>query len=309
MASFRRLAVIVLCSVAVLAPTAALGVATPQPVLTGHLDQWLPFANTTWLAYTSNSDAHSKHFNAFVQPIAGGSAQRVNEAGTSGFPGGFDPTSGDLIYEQDTTRDWALYLYDPIAQTRHKVSGVNSTEWEWDPRISTSFILFQRAYQRHGVWHDDILLYDRTTHHTRRLGTWLDSKTTRTGNVGDRYATFFVGSKNGWASYVYDAQTNTRMKINGPQKYIYTPVVDEANGTVYFAGSGAACGNANIWRLPISLTGPATKIVDLPKGIDIGYVASLGPDVVSGVDLYFYRFDCSKNEGDVYMVQQADLVT
>ena len=83
-----------------------------------------------------------------------------------------------------------------------------------------------------------------------KLGTWPAGKVIRTGNVGERYATFFVGSKRAYFPYLYDSQTKTRTRIPSTQPYAWGPVVDETNGMVYLAASGNACGaNANIWRL------------------------------------------------------------
>jgi hypothetical protein len=291
-------------------PTLAFGSVTPVPVIDGPEDQWQPFANDTWLAWTSNTVAHPNHWNAYVRPIAGGSKKQVNAKGTAGFAGNFDPGTNVMIYEQGTSKDGSIYFYDADSGTRSKVPGVNSRRWEWQPRVSNSFILFQRDRRKDGRWYTDVLLYDRVTTDTQRLGTWRSSgNVLRTGNVGDRYATFFVGTKKGFFPFLFDTQTDTRTRIKSAQPYAWAPLVDEANGTVYFAASGAHCGqNANIWRLPISLAGTATNIVDLPRGVDIGWVTSLAPDPVAGLDLLFYRLRCSRRQGDVFKAEQVDAV-
>jgi hypothetical protein len=226
-----------------------------------------------------------------------------------GFAGNFDPGTDHLIYEQGTPSDVGIYLYDASSMTRQKVQGVNSPKAEWQPKISNAFILFQRNHRVNGKWFTDVLLYDRATQDTRTLGTWPNSRVLRTGNVGDRYATFFVGSQQGYSPFLYDSETETRVKIPATQPYAWAPLVDETNGTVYFAASGSRCGqNANIWRLPISLAGSPTRIVDLPDGVDVGWVMSLAPAAVSGLDLLFYRLVCSKSQGDVFEAPQVDQV-
>ncbi len=293
-----------------LLPGVAQGVVTPVAVLKGPEDQWQAFANETSLAWTSNTVQHPSHFNALVRPVDGGMSRRVNAAGTMGFAGNFDPGTDRLIYEQGTRRDVGIFFYDVSDRRRWKVPGVNSNKDEWQPKVSTAFILFQRSRRVSGKWYTDVLLYDRVTQHTRKLGTWPAGKVIRTGNVEERYATFFVGSNRKSFPYLYDSQTKTRTRIPSRQPYAWGPVVDETNGMVYLAASGIACGaNVNIWRLPISLAGPPTKIADLSDGVDVGWVMSLAPNPLSGLDLLFYRIVCSRRQGDVYKAQQVDQVT
>jgi hypothetical protein len=306
----RTLISIGLVVVFVMMPTFAFGSVTPVPLIDGPEDQWQPFANDTWLAWTSNSLAHPNRWNAYIRPVTGGDKKRINAKGTAGFTGNFDPGTNVMIYEQGTSTDGSIYFYDADTGIRTKVPGVNSRRWEWQPKVSNSFILFLRDRRQSGTWYTDVLLFDRASSATRTLGTWRSSgNVIRTGNVGERYATFFVATKRGYFPFLYDTETDTRTRIDGSQPYEWAPVVDEANGTVYFAASGSNCGqNENVWRLPISLVGDATKIVDLPKGIDIGWVMSLAPDAVSGLDLLFYRIKCGRHQGDVYAAQQVDSV-
>ena len=133
----------------------------------------------------------------------------------------------------------------------------------------------------------------------------------RTGNVGERYATFFVGSNRASFPYLYDSQTKTRTRIPSTQPYAWGPVVDETNGMVYLAASGNACGaNANIWRLAdLARWPPNQDRRPSQMASDIGWVMSLAPNPVSGLDLLFYRIVCSRSQGDVYKAQQVDQVT
>jgi hypothetical protein len=304
----------VIAAIAILSLTFAPGIGhaavTPVAVLTGPEEQYQAFANETYLAWTSNSISHPNRWNALIRPIDGGTTRRVNAKGTLGFTGNFDPGTDQLIYGQIANASEDIYVYDASSRTRTKVTDISTRKDEWQPKISNTFILFQRSHKTDGKWYADVLLYDRATQLTKTLGTWPTSRVIRTGNVGQRYATFFVGSRKGYSPFLYDSETDTRTKIPSPQPWAWAPLVDETNGTVYFASSGDHCGqNANIWRLPISLTGPTTKIVDLPDGVDIGWVMSLAPNSISGLDLLFYRLACSKDQGDVYKAEQVDQVT
>ena len=306
-----RLSVITLTLMLALAllPSAAKGAVTPVPVLTGPEDQWQAFADETWLAWTSNSVAHPNRWNALVRPVSGGTTRRVNAPGTMGFAGNFDPGTDHLIYEQETASDVGIFFYDVSTRRRWRVQDINFPKREWQPRVSHAFILFQRNHKLSGKWYTDVLLYVRATHHIRKLGTWPNAWVIRTGNVGERYATFFVGTNKAYFPFLYDSLTKTRTRITSSQPYAWAPVVDETNSTVYFAASGNACGaNSNIWRLPIPLAGSPTKIVDMPTGVDIGWVMSLAPDQTSGLDLLFYRLVCSKRQGDIYKATQVDQV-
>jgi hypothetical protein len=306
----RLLCLVTLGLIAALLPHGAEAVVAPVAVVTGPQDQWQGFANETWLAWTANSVQHPNHWNTLVRPLAGGTKGRVNPSGTFGFTGNFDPGTDHLIYQQVTSSNSAIFFYDAATGQQWRVQGVNTRKWEWQPRVSNAFILFQRDHRVNKKAYTDVLLYDRATHQTRKLGTWRSAgKVFRTGNVGERYATFFVGTKTAFFPYLYDSQTGIRTRITSTQPWTWGPVVDETNGTVYFAASGNACGgNSNIWRLPISLTGSPTKIVDMPNGVDIGWVMSLAPNPVLGLDLLFYRLVCSKHQGDIFKAPQVDQV-
>jgi hypothetical protein len=307
--TIRRLCVVAIASIVALVPSVAQGAVTPVALLAGPEDQWQAFANETWLAWTTNTVSHPNRWKVLVQPVGGGTATRANAKGTFGFAGNFEPGTDRLIYEQASTSDVGIFFYDASTGARSKVRDVNTKKVEWQPKVSNAFILFQRDHRVNGKWYTDVLLYVRATHHTRTLGTFRSSKVIRTGNVGERYATFFVGSNRAYFPFLYDSQTKTRTRIPSTQPWAWAPLVDETNGTVYFASSGSACGaNANIWRLPISLTGSPTRIVDLPDGVDIGWVMSLAPDPLLGQDLLFYRLKCSKNQGDIYTAPQVDQV-
>jgi hypothetical protein len=150
----------------------------------------------------------------------------------------------------------------------------------------------------------------RETGRTRTLGTWKDSANfIQLSSVGDRYLAYTHCNKRNCFSDLYDLATNKRRRIptvnRRPQ---YAPVVDEVNSTVYFTRSGSRCGRGvNILRLPLSLSGTATKIVGLPRGIDTGWDASLTENASTGkMDLFIERWNCKKRDADVYVARGVD---
>lgn len=293
----------------VLGPAAGAAVA-PKRVVGGPADQYQGSTNGRFFVWTQNSSAHPRHYDAFLRPVGGGSAKRVNVPGTEGFPGGFDPGSDRVIFEQRSRRDVGIYFYQPDTGARWKVPGVNTSKPDWQPKISDRFILFQRNHLVSGHWFTDVLLYNRVHHTTRRLATWRNATTlVRTGNVGDRYATYMACTKRTCLSFLYDSKQKTSTRIptrNGRAEY--APVVDESHGDVYVTRSGNRCGvNVNVWRYDVSLKGSPVKVVDLPDGVDSGWVDSLSLEKRSGsADLTFQRWNCATREGDIYVARDVD---
>jgi hypothetical protein len=215
-----------------------------------------------------------------------------------------------VIYQQ-WARSSQLFVFDLDTQTRTPVSGVNTRWWEWGPQISTTFILFNREFRRHGTWYNSLLLYNRDTQQTRKLQTWLDDKVfTPTGSVGESYASWTVCTRSACRAFVYNIASRTIRRLpTANRRHEYGPVVDEVNGDVYFVESGNRCGqNVAIWRLPVDdFSVPRTKLVDLPDGVDTGWVTTLAPNpVVNGSqDVYFQRWRCGPDAGDIYVARDA----
>ncbi len=247
--------------------------------------------------------------NAFAKPIAGGTAIQLNAANTQGFTGGLDPGTNTVIYQQvdlsARTNPSGLYFYDLDTQMRTPVPGVNTKRWEWGPRISAGYILFDVDYRKNGKWRTAVELHDRSTGVTIDLATWAISRYyVPTGAVGERYATWTRCSST-CSVYVYDIATKTTMVIptkdGRPQ---YAPVVDETNGRVYFvrSGKGGGCGrHVVVLRLPVvDLSAAPTRIVAMPDGVDIDDSMSLASRVGSGIDPLFSRIVCNTANIDVH---------
>jgi hypothetical protein len=283
---------------------------TPVRVVGGKGNQFNPFSNGTWVAWSSNAN-HPRHYDAFARRLSGGSVRRLNAAGTQGFSGGIDVTARAIFQEiRDGSSD--LRYVNLSNGNRGPVPGANTKKWEYMPRVSATYVFFVRSLRRNGVWYDDLLLLDRASGNARRITSYRYSKNADVflSNVGDRYATWTRCTRDTCAALVYDAQDGRTRKIptkNGrPQ---YAAVVDEANGQLYFVRSGAKCGvDVNIWRVPVAtLGGTLTRIVDFPDGIDTGWTLDLAPGA-SGVDAYFQRWNCATTSGDIYRAVSVDAV-
>ncbi len=297
-------------AVTVLLAGSAMAAITPVRVIGGKAQQSGGYANSTWVAWTSraNSTRAQSVSNAFAMPIAGGTAIQLNAANTQGFTGGFDPGTNTVIYQQvelsARTNASDLYFYDLDTQTRTPVPGVNTKRWEWGPRISAGYILFDVDYRKNRRWRTAVELYDRSATTTVRLASWSVRRYyVPTGAVGERYATWTLCSLT-CSAYVYDIVTATTTVIptrNGrPQ---YAPVVDETNDRVYFVRSGTGgCGRHVVMlRLPVAdLSATPTRIVAMPDGVDVDNPMSLTPSAENGIDLLFSRIVCRTSNIDVY---------
>jgi len=292
-------------AVVIVSAPQALALVTPERVLTMDALQFYPSGTTAYLAYTSNSLAHPKRWNAIAYDRAGGTTRKLNETGTQGFTGGFDPGTNTVIFQQRTDKGSALYLYDVDAAARTKVPDVNSAAWEWDPRISTKYVTFFRDEYVASTYKTRIYMYVRSSGRQRVLKTYPISKDTslHNGVVGERYATWTRCAAGTCSAFLYDAAQSTVRTIptvNGKPQY--AAVVDEANGFVYYIRSGFGCGvSVALWRLPLENLGSApVKIAVLPDGIDTDGYASFAPNPDTGAqDLLFTHIKC-KGSTDIW---------
>jgi hypothetical protein len=295
------------------------GVATVSKVQGGQGSQFYPFADASFLVYSNYAGQRDV---AMALKRSTGFAFRLNETGTSGEAGGIDPAAETAIYQQFVNNTSSIWLYDLEARTRQLAPGVNSSSWEWGPRMSASYITFFRNAVRSGARYVDLFVYGRDTHVLRRITTF---KWNRYANKDGSLFLFNGGVTDGHAfwqacatsdgncnAFVYDLESRTTTKVTGGgDKQEYGIAVDETAGSVYFTRSGSTCGrNVNVWRLPIDhLAAAPTKVVDLPDGYDTGWVASVAPhDEVGGTDYYFERGYCQNWNADVYVAKSVDLV-
>src|SRR3954465_15388914 len=77
------------------------GVGHADLVRGSKLEETVPTANATYLAWTQNSKRHPKHHDVYARTFGQSSVKfKVNASGTSGFTGGIDPSTNTLVYTQ-----------------------------------------------------------------------------------------------------------------------------------------------------------------------------------------------------------------
>jgi hypothetical protein len=298
----------VMCSLVILTvlghPSGA--VTGPHKILGGPEDQALPFVNGTYMVWTQDSEARPNRYNAFASLLDGSGRFKLNAKGTRGFTGGIDPGTDVAIYQQADGQRSNLFTIDLVTRVRTKLpTPVNSSNWEWAPRISNAYILFQRdAQSTTTLW-----LYDRGGNTPTSLHSVnADRVFMYAGAVGEQFASWTVCGQ-GCNAFVYDITTATKTKLPVPTgRHQYAPVVDEDHGNVYFVRSGDSCGaNVGIWRRPVDLSGPAEEMVSFPDGIDTGWTLALDEDVANArLDAWFQYFRCAAGHGDIFEVRELD---
>ncbi len=292
-----------LVSASILCGQAAWALITPVPVHKAPASQLDPSRNATYLAFSSNSVAHPRRWNAYASPLDGAGRTRLNAAGTQGFAGGFDPAGTNVVvYQQVEGASSDIYSFDLDARVRTQLAGVNTPKREWSPRVSSSYYAFFRDFRSGGVWYTRLLLYDRATLRLLRIATYNAGTYASLGSVGDRYVAWSICTRKTCSAFVYDAVAGTLRKIpTRRSKPQYDPVVDEANAMVFFLRSGFGCGlGARFLSAPLDTLRPSTRIAALRSGVDVQSESlSLNPDT-GRFDLVFARVPCATGNGDIY---------
>ena len=127
-------------------------VAGPTKVLGGRGSQMLPAA-TPGGSFLSWTLIRHGQVDAFLRP-AGQPKIQLNRRGL-GWNGNISGT--EAIYQQVVHDQSNIYIYDTGTQSRHAPPGVNTTGWEFYPRIDGTNVLFGRS-GRHHSWR--VLLAD-----------------------------------------------------------------------------------------------------------------------------------------------------
>jgi len=298
----RSVASFLVMALVLLAPQVASAL-TPTKVYDPPGYEWFPFRNASYLLFQHNSNAHPNHSDAIARDLAGGTNQKLNARGTEGGPGGFDPGTNTVIYQQWTNRS-GIRMFNLDTQTQVPVpSGLNTKKWEWEPRISTAYISFFRNTRINGKWYADLFVYDRVGATLTKIARLPLSNFTENGTMGEQYATWYSCGNKTCRAYLYDVLTDTTIRIptqNGRPQYAAT--VDEVHGTLFFVRSGFKCGAAvTFFTVPVATpTSTPTKLKELPRGVDVDSASLDGPDLI------FSRVACGHSSG-VY--QLANVAT
>jgi hypothetical protein len=286
----------------------------PVLVKGGAGDQSQPTVNGTTLGYSANSSARPRHYDAFVEPIAGGARTKVNAPRSVGFMGHFsNDVSGQLIFQQiKAYSDVMLYDVDTGTRTQPP-AGVNTRLWEWSPSMSPGFLFFGRNSFRTRTSPWKVVLFNRGT----QASKVLDSVTYRCqciwpGQVTDEYATW-TKCTNACNVWYYDiVNGGAPAKVPNPEGRIqYYGGASEDSGSIYYAsaGPGSTCGNdLYLMRWNPVLGGAATMVTPVTGGdiADPMYVYADG----TNDDVYLSRGRCTDSfPKDIFKVEQADTAT
>ena len=280
---------------------------TPTKILGGPEYQVEASSNGTYLGWTQNSERKPRSWHAYVStdPVAG--KTRLDAPGTNGFFGDIDTDSNEAVYQQTDGGVSDIYLVlDVSIPVPTPLDDINTSRWEWQPRLSDQYVLFTRDYPRLGVRR--LFLYDRATFLSMLLKEVAFGTLLITGDVGSSHATWTICGRtcNAWI-YDIDMQTPTKIPTvnDRPQ---YSPVVDEVNEKVYWVRSEPACGaGVGFWKAPLSDPSAETNIASLRAGIDTGWNASLERDIVNQrIDLIFSRHNCSTGEANIFELREVD---
>ena len=291
--------------------SAAPAAGRPVAVVDGPEDQRAPSVDDTFLIWTQNSVRRPKVDHAYAEPLGSDQRFRLDGAGTRGVTGGIDPkdpSTHRAIYQQIADGDSDLYWYDLDDRIRTRISqqAVNTARWERDPRVSATYLFFARdgadttrlvLFER-GAAAATIATYDRTTSFVVP------------GSVGDRYATWTVCGPFSCNVWWYDAQAAdpAPTKLKGDGQPQYAPAIDETDGWIYFVRSAADCGvSVGIWRRPWPFDpGDApTRVRAFKAGNDVAWTLSLDRTAAPQVNLWFSRYRCAEEQGDVVKLPDA----
>ncbi|HVI35805.1 MAG TPA: hypothetical protein VM684_06215 [Gaiellales bacterium] len=270
----------------------------PTKVLGGRGSQMLPAA-TPGGSFLSWTLIRSGQVDAFLRP-AGQPKIQLNRRGL-GWNGNISGT--EAIYQQVVRNRSNIYIYDTGTQTRHAPPGVNTSAWEFYPRIDVNHVLFGRSGRNHS-WR--VLLADTSGPST----TLLEKHTGRPvrqllpGGVAGDWAT--------WARYsprthhgtvvLYQISTHHAGPLAVPRgKAQYASTVDHVGDLFYVRSNIASCGRGVVIREAIN-GGSDVRLARIPRGYDIGVMNAVDEGPGDGVTVYFDRVNCNSGFYDSYKI-------
>lgn len=297
----------VACAMVQAATGVAWAAAAPVPVVTGPADAFSPAPTIGYLAWQQNSVGNPGTYNIYAEPRAGGSAWKVNAAGTQGYGPSSIWGTDAIVYQQTTRSTSDLFQYNLATTTRKKLPAkVNTAAWEWGPAASSAYVLFNRTTSNGR----QLLLWNRKANTIRELGRTKANcrKCLYPEWVGATHAIWSVCSDTCHLR-IWDAGTNTVTALpDDPAPYSqYGASMDEATGDVYYVGSNWWCGlfvELRVWNIA---TGEAV-VYELDEGVD-GNSVALAPNLTTpgDLDLFYSVFTCLPEDSDIYMIESVNV--
>ena len=284
----------------------------PVKVLAGAAEQFRPSSNGTHLAWTHFK--RSTGVDVYVKPLGAAGERRVNEAGTAAWLGSFVQGTDEIVYQQRRRSRSDIFGYDVSDRIRTKLPApISGPEWEWMPVASSDVVLFLRDIltDRGRYKKTQLLLADRSGGPVLKLIGDVGGASVFPGFAGSQYVAWTRCART-CNVYVHDLATSDTTKLPLPaDRAQYAPVIDEAAGTIHFVRSGPRCGQAVTFRsAPLDDAASSVALARLPRGIDTDWIMSLAFNPVTNVhDIYFGRFDCARQDTDVYVIEGVDAIT
>jgi hypothetical protein len=273
-----------------------------RPVLTTRLDEQNPAAGGGYIAWSRNSRARRRHFDAYVRQGRGRTI-RLNARGTQGWIGGISGTT--LVYQQAVRNRSDLKLFDLARRTRsNPPPGFNTRSWEWHPTVSGEWILFARSSEDA----DYMILRSLATGRQLVLDTLTDTSgdaQLEPGQVNGNFAVWTkCVSRTECIVFRYGLAQGTKTGFEAPRGKLHYGASVTAAGTVYLARSGRSCGNrVELWRYP--LDGPPSLLLRFRRGQDFrfSYAVTLPQQRETAVtEVYYDRVRCARKSWDIYKV-------
>ena len=266
-------------------------------------------ASTDYFAWTANSEARRRRFNAYVRPIGGGDAVRVNPRHTLSYFIGIDGSM--VVYSVARRGNEDLALYDAATEGRPSLpEGVNTKAPETRPSLSGDWLLFTK-FLRNGK--GKIVLFNIATRERRVLRT--SGGLLQSDQVNGDWATFehcrdIHGDFANCDTFRYQISTEELVKIPNPGKQQYGGGVSD-DGTVYIVRGGGSrvwrCGhNARIIRYPVG--GPGVVISKMADGKDV-FITYATDETGGATTLYLTRIACRTGRQGIYSIAKADTAT
>jgi hypothetical protein len=285
---------------ALVAAPVAYALLAQQPVKASRLYEQLPAAQTAsgvkYFTWTQNTVAHPRRNDAFLK--RGAEARvKLNKVG-HGYLGGIDAPL--VVYQQVYRGQSNIKIYNANTHARsNPPTGVNTSDWEWEPSISGDWLLYGRQDNQS----DTQWVYLRSLSSTTQVE--LDEGLTfrQPGQVNGDYA---VWTRCDGACDVVRrdilSSSDTVLPKPAATTYQYAAAVT-STGIAYVARSGRGCGGVKIVRY-YGPGDPATGTVIAALGTRRDMWSAYARENSDGsVDVFDDRYGCRSNVGDIYRVR------
>ena len=302
----RRTTTIAIVAIAMMVGGGAQAGVSSEKVVGGPGEQYWASANDEHVAF---AEYRRRRYDVYISQLDGSGRVRVNANDRGATLGTLMAGTDVVLLQQFRQNRSDLYFYDISTKRRWLVPPpVRSAHWEYWPAGSQAYILFMRFY-RTGDGRRSLMLYDRVADDVQVLIDDVRRKTVFPSFAGARYVAWTICGAQKCSIEVLDTDAGTTTELPQPRgKSRYAPSIDEASSTIYFVESASdVCGrNVTIRSATLGVDG-STVLASLPRRIDTGWTLGLAPNTATGFDdLYFERWDCRRQAGDVHRLVSVD---